>query len=227
MTSGIEGQFYWEALGQSRFIEIWKGRGAGRSAPVEEVEIEGSMFLCSAARIDHEDEIVLVLHDITSMKEIEKIKRDLVSSVSHELRTPLTSIKGFAETLEEEVDEKSRHYVEIIKRNTDRLINIVRDLLLLSQLEEKATGLEIEEVDLKALAERTIRIFEHQAKAKDLELALDCAEGLPPVMADPFKIEQMLINLLDNAIKYTDSGSVSLAVRRRAAAWRSRCGIRA
>ncbi len=211
--SGIEGQLYWEALGQSRFIEILERARGGKISPVEEVEIDGRMFLCSAARIDHEDEIVLVLHDITSMREIEKIKRDLVSSVSHELRTPLTSIKGFAETLEEEVDEKSRHYVEIIKRNTDRLINIVRDLLLLSQLEEKATGLEIEEVDLRGLAERTIRIFEHQAKQKDLELTLDCAEGLPPVMADPFKIEQMLINLLDNAIKYTDRGSVTLSVR--------------
>jgi len=211
--SGIEGQLYWEALGQPRFIEVLERARSGKISPVEEVEIDGRMFLCSAARIDHEDEIVLVLHDITSMKEIEKIKRDLVSSVSHELRTPLTSIKGFAETLEEEVDEKARHYVEIIKRNTDRLINIVRDLLLLSQLEERAAGLEIEEVDLATLAERTIRIFEHQAKEKDLELTLDIAEGVPPVKADPFKIEQMLINLLDNAIKYTDSGTVSLSVR--------------
>ena len=171
------------------------------------------MFLCSAARIQHEDEIVLVLHDITDMREIEKIKRDLVSSVSHELRTPLTSIKGFAETLEEEVGEGARHYVDIIKRNTDRLINIVEDLLLLSQLEEKGAGLEIEKVDLKSLAEQTIRIFENHAKEKELKLILDCPDGLPPVMADPFKIEQMIINLLDNAIKYTDRGEVSLIVR--------------
>ena len=132
------------------------------------MEIGGRIFLCSAARIQIEDEMVIVLHDITAMKEIEKIKRDLVSSVSHELRTPLTSIKGFAETLEEEVDEEAKHFVEIIKRNTDRLINIVRDLLLLSELEEKAVGLEIENVNLTSLAQQTMRIFEHQAKEKDL-----------------------------------------------------------
>ena len=211
--SALEGQLYWEALGQSQFIELMEKARSNRLNPVEEVEIEGKMFLCSATRIDPEEEIVLVLHDITTIKELEKIKRDLVSSVSHELRTPLTSIKGFAETLEEEVDEKGRHYVEIIKRNTDRLINIVRDLLLLSQLEEKGSGLEKEEIDLKGLAENTIRIFEHQVAEKELSLRLDAPADLPAVHADPFKIEQMLINLLDNAIKYTDKGEIKVALR--------------
>jgi two-component system phosphate regulon sensor histidine kinase PhoR len=212
--AALEGQLYWEALGQSQFIELMEKARSGRISPVEEVEIEGRTFLCSATHVEPEDEMVLVLHDITSMKEVEKIKRDLVSSVSHELRTPLTSIKGFAETLEEEVEGKNRHYVEIIKRNTDRLINIVRDLLLLAQLEEKGAELEIEEVDLKALAEQTVRIFDAQAKEKNLALRLEGPADLPPVQADPFKIEQVLINLLDNAIKYTDKGEVSLVLGR-------------
>ncbi len=212
--SALEGQLYWEALGQSQFIELMEKARGGTLSPVEEVEIEGRIFLCSATHVEAEDEMVLVLHDITSMKEVEKIKRDLVSSVSHELRTPLTSIKGFAETLEEEVEGKSRHYVEIIKRNTDRLINIVRDLLLLAQLEERGAELEIEEVDLKALAEQTMRIFDTQAKEKNLALTFESPADLPPVYADPFKVEQVLINLLDNAIKYTDKGAVSLVLGR-------------
>ena len=213
--SALEGQLYWEALGQSQFIELMEKARSGRISPVEEVEIEGRTFLCSATHVEAEDEMVLVLHDITSMKEVEKIKRDLVSSVSHELRTPLTSIKGFAETLEEEVEGKNKHYVEIIKRNTDRLINIVRDLLLLAQLEEKGAELEIEEVDLKALAEQTMRIFDTQAKEKNLALRLESPADVPWVQADPFKIEQLLINLLDNAIKYTDRGEISLVLGRR------------
>ncbi len=213
--SALEGQLYWEALGQSQFIELMEKARSGRISPVEEVEIEGRIFLCSATHVEAEDEMVLVLHDITSMKEVEKIKRDLVSSVSHELRTPLTSIKGFAETLEEEVEGKNKHYVEIIKRNTDRLINIVRDLLLLAQLEEKGVELEIEEVDLKALAEQTMRIFDTQAKEKNLALRLESPADVPWVQADPFKIEQLLINLLDNAIKYTDRGEISLVLGRR------------
>ena len=212
--SALEGQLYWEALGQSQFIELMEKARSGRITPLEEVEIKGRTFLCSATHVEPEDEMVLVLHDITSMKEVEKIKRDLVSSVSHELRTPLTSIKGFAETLEEEMEGKNRHYVEIIKRNTDRLINIVRDLLLLAQLEEKGAELQIEEVDLKALTEQTMRIFDAQAKEKNLALRLESPADLPPIHADSFKIEQVLINLLDNAIKYTDKGEVSLVLGR-------------
>ena len=211
--SAVEGEFYWEALGQPQFMELMDKARGDRLKPLEEVEIGGKAFLCSATKVQGTDEIVLVLHDITSMKELERIKRDLVSSVSHELRTPLTSIKGFAETLEEEVGEEHRHYVEIIRRNTDRLINIVRDLLLLSQLEEAAAGLEVEQVDLGRLAERTARIFEGQSKEKDLALTVEVDPSLPSVPADPFKIEQILINLLDNAVKYTDEGDVRLIIR--------------
>ncbi len=211
--SVAEGEFYWEVLAQPQFMELVEKARSGRLNPLEEVEINGKAFLCSATGVKSQDEIVLVLHDITSMKELERIKRDLVSSVSHELRTPLTSIKGFAETLEEEVDEKNRHYVEIIRRNTDRLINIVRDLLLLSQMEEAAVEIEVEQVDLKGLVENTVRIFDGQLKEKGLALALEIEPDLPAISADPFKIEQMLINLLDNAIKYTDQGEVRLALR--------------
>ncbi len=214
LTSAPEGLIYWEAFGQPEFIELMEKARSGKLSPVEEVEMEGKTFLCSAAHVEPEDELVLVLHDITSMKEVEKIKRDLVSSVSHELRTPLTSIKGFAETLEEEVDGKNKHYVEIIKRNTDRLIAMVSDLLLLSQLEERGAELELEKVDLKTLAERTVRIFEGPAKEKHLNLAFESPDDLPEICADPFKIEQVLINLLDNAIKYTDQGEVGLMLGR-------------
>ncbi|MGD0657663.1 MAG: ATP-binding protein [Syntrophorhabdales bacterium] len=208
-----EGAFYWEVLGQPQFMELVEKARSGKLNPLEEIEINGKEFLCSATGVKAQDEIVLVLHDITSMKELERIKRDLVSSVSHELRTPLTSIKGFAETLEEEVDEKNRHYVEIIRRNTDRLINIVRDLLLLSQMEEAGVEIEMEEVDLKGLAENTVRIFDSQLKEKGLALFLEIEPDLPAISADPFKIEQLLINLLDNAIKYTDQGEVRLSLR--------------
>jgi two-component system phosphate regulon sensor histidine kinase PhoR len=211
--SGPEGEYYWEALSQQpQFLELIDKSRNDTLGPLEEVDVSGKAFLCSATKVKGADEIVIVLHDITSMKELERIKRDLVSSVSHELRTPLTSIKGFAETLEEEVGEEQRHYVEIIRRNTDRLINIVRDLLLLSQLEETGIGLEIEKVDLQRLAERTARIFEGQARQKGLDLVVEADPGLSPVPADPFKMEQILINLLDNAVKYTDRGEVRVLI---------------
>jgi two-component system, OmpR family, phosphate regulon sensor histidine kinase PhoR len=208
----IKGALYWEVTGEPRFLEVMEKARTGRLDPLEEVEIGGKAYLCSATKLEEEGETVLVLHDITSRRDLERIKRELVSNVSHELRTPLTSIKGFAETLEEEVDEKQKHYVEVIRRNTDRLINIVRDLLLLSQIEEKSAGLEREEVNLKGLAQNTMRIFAGQAREKGISMQLSSSPDLPPLSADPFKIEQLLINLLDNAIKYTDEGEVTVVL---------------
>ena len=155
----------------------------------------------------------MIFHDITEMKNVEEIKKDFVVNVSHELRTPLTAIKGFAETLEEETDEKNRHYVDIIKRNTDRLINIVQDLLALSQLEERGTRLELEEVDLGDMIERTLKIFEHRMREKNLKFDLKTENGFPLIKADPFKLEQVFVNLIDNAIKYTEHGEITLSLK--------------
>jgi len=172
------------------------------------------IFLCSATFLKSGEEVVVVFHDITQVKNIEKIKKDFVVNVSHELRTPLTAIKGFVETLEEEVDGKIQHYIDIIKRHTDRLINIVRDLLLLSELEEKGVTLEIEEVNVKNTVERIIPLFEQRLREKNLTLNLKVEGNLPPIKADPFKLEQMFMNLMDNAVKYTEKGGVFISVKK-------------
>jgi two-component system phosphate regulon sensor histidine kinase PhoR len=156
---------------------------------------------------------VVILYDITEMKNVEKIKKDFVVNVSHELRTPLTAIKGFVETLEESVEDENRNFVEIIKRNTDRLINIVEDLLVLSELEEKGTTLELEELQLKEMVERILKIFEPRMKEKGLGLELHVKGSAPRIMADAFKLEQALINLIDNAVKYTEKGTIAISLR--------------
>jgi two-component system phosphate regulon sensor histidine kinase PhoR len=167
--------------------------------------------MCSVSPLEGVEQIVFIFHDITEIKNIERIKKDFVVNVSHELRTPLAAIKGYAETLREEADaEPSKKYVEIIERNTDRLINIVNDLLLLSSLEEKP-ALELEDIHFNELLENVTKIFDQRLKDKDLSLVKDLRENLPTIHADPFKLEQMLINLLDNAIKYTDRGEITLS----------------
>ncbi|MCD6155495.1 MAG: PAS domain-containing sensor histidine kinase, partial [Candidatus Atribacteria bacterium] len=130
-----------------------------------------------------------------------------VVNVSHELRTPLTAIKGYVETLEEEIEGDSKRYLDIIKRHTERLINIVADLLLLSELEEKGLTQIKEEVNLEKVVKDVFKIFDQKAKEKGLKLNLIC-EGNPVVEGDAFKLEQMFINLIDNAIKYTERGEV-------------------
>ena len=171
------------------------------------------IYRCSATYLASRDEIIAVLHDITDIRGLEKVKRDFVQNVSHELRTPLTAIKGYVETLEEEIDEQYKPYLQVVKRNTDRLIHIVQDLLLLSRLEEEAVRLEPEDVDLAAVIDNALSIFEGRAREKNIRLIREIEGGIPLIRADGYKLEQMFINLFDNAIKYTDRGEVAVSVR--------------
>jgi two-component system phosphate regulon sensor histidine kinase PhoR len=109
------------------------------------------------------------------------------------------------------VGEKEKRYVDIIQRNTDRLINIVNDLLLLSDLEER-NRIEVEEVNVKNLVENVLTIFDHRLQEKGLSLTLGIPDNIPGIKADAFKLEQMLVNLLDNAIKYTEKGEVRVTL---------------
>jgi len=211
-NDGIEGRFYWEAVRSPEFAELIKKAGPERIYFSDEVKIHNRIFLGSVNYLISRNETVAVLHDITELKKLEKIKKDFIGNLSHELRTPLTAIKGFVETLEEEEDIKNRHYLEIIKRHTDRLIHIVGDLLLLSENEEKGAELELEEVSLKNIIENVLKIFENRAKGKGLNINVTIQGTLPFIQADPFKLEQMFINLIDNAIKYTEEGEITISI---------------
>jgi len=116
---------------------------------------------------------------------------------------------------EGELSDEQRGYLAIIKRNTARLINVVTDLLVLSRLEEKNLALELEPVDVADLVERVLKIFEEQIREKGFSVEVRAAEGLLPVMGDAFKLEQVFVNLFDNAIKYTDAGGITVEIQMR------------
>jgi len=207
-----EGKFYWEIIREPKFTQLIKKAKQEEKNLSEELELNDRIYLCSATFLEAREETIVIFHDITERKNVEKMKRDFVVNVSHELRTPLTAIKGYVETLEEEVDKKGRRYVEVIKRNTERLIAIVQDLLLLSELEEKES-LEIEKVNIKEIVENVIRISEHKLKEKKLDFRVNIENDIPPLRADFFKLEQMFVNLIDNAIKYTEKGEISVSAK--------------
>ena len=214
-NNAANGKMYWEVIRDVKFEELVKTVRENKRNQSEELEVGGKVYLCSATFVALREQIVIVFSDITEAKNMEKIKKDFVVNVSHELRTPLTAIKGFAETLEDEAGENVKNYAGVIKRNTDRLINIVQDLLLLSELEEKGSKLESEEVDLKHLVDNVIRIFKSRLAEKGLDFHLKVEDGLPVIKGDAFKLEQMFINLLDNAIKYTEKGTIVVALKRK------------
>jgi two-component system phosphate regulon sensor histidine kinase PhoR len=205
-----DGRHFWEVVRSSHLVDIVRKVRETRADASGEAAIGERAYLCSVAQLAAGDRLVVTLHDITEFRALEKTKKDFVVNVSHELKTPLTAIKGFVETIEPRVDDENRPYLEIIRRNTDRMIAIVEDLLVLSQLEERGMRVEKSEVRVRPLAENILRIFEKRAQEKGLTIALDAAQDLPAIQADPLQVEGLLLNLIDNAVKYTDKGSVTV-----------------
>jgi two-component system phosphate regulon sensor histidine kinase PhoR len=152
--------------------------------------------------------VIAVFHDITRLKELEKIRRDFVANVSHELRTPLTTIKGYAETLLEGAlkEEVASQFVQVIKRHSDRLEKIVEDLLILSKIESKEFQLKMESLSVSDLIGDVLDFIKEPLNKKKISVSVG---ELPPtllVYGDRQYLEQVLINILDNAIKYGHEG---------------------
>lgn len=160
--------------------------------------------------------IVAVFHDISDLKKAENMRRDFVANVSHELRTPVTIIKGYAETLLDGALESdpthARRFIEIISNHSDRLANLVNDILTLSSLESKEARLELNPLDVSGTIGKACMLLQESAVQKNIEIINESAGVvLPRVMADQGRLEQVVVNLLENAIKYTpDGGSVHL-----------------
>jgi two-component system phosphate regulon sensor histidine kinase PhoR len=209
----IEGRMYWELLREPEFGGLVEQLRRERGNLVRELEMKGKILLTSAAHLGPSGEIIVMLHDVTDIRRLERIKKDFVVNVSHELRTPLTVIKGFAETLEDETSGEQRDQCRTIVRHTDRLVSIVNDLLLLSELEEKGTQLQLEDVDLGELLAQVVGIFRQKLDQKGLEATLLVPPGVPAVKGDVFRLEQMFINLIDNAVKYTERGGITIKVK--------------
>ncbi len=205
-----EGQPYWEVIRSSKFAEVMKRARETGKAQTEEIGWAERFFQANISPLAASHRTVVTLNDVTEFKNLEKVKKDFIVNVSHELKTPLTAIKGFVETMEASAREENRSYLEIIGRNTDRLIAVVEDLLVLSEVEDRGPRLEKEPVDIRSVVETVIKIFEKRAREKSLSLAVESGAGLPKVLADPYQIERMLINLVDNAVKYTDKGKITV-----------------
>jgi two-component system phosphate regulon sensor histidine kinase PhoR len=160
--------------------------------------------------------IVAVFHDISDLKKAENMRRDFVANVSHELRTPVTIIKGYAETLLNGTLEsdplRATRFVEIISSHSDRLTNLVNDILTLSSLESKEALLELNPIDVSGTIAKACMLLQERAARKHIAISIESvSNALPRVMADQGRLEQVVVNLLENAIKYTpDGGSVRL-----------------
>lgn len=153
--------------------------------------------------------MVYLFQDVTKVKKLESVREDFVANVSHELKTPLTSIKGFIETLKDGAieDKKVSHkFLNIIHVEVERLDCLVNDLLLLSEIESKNRDLVYEYFDVKEAIEDLFQFLDKIAEKKDIVLEKEIEKDIPEVYGSYNYFKQMLMNLVDNAIKYTPSG---------------------
>ena len=160
--------------------------------------------------------VVAVFHDISDLKRLEKVRRDFVANVSHELRTPVTVIKGYAETLLSGAlaadPERAASFLEKIDRHAARLASLVSDLLILSELEAGEKPLQLAPVAIEGAVGHACALLEESARNKKINIDQSGIEGAPQVMADRSKLEQVMVNLLDNALKYTpENGSITIS----------------
>lgn len=152
--------------------------------------------------------ILLVLHDITELRRLERVRAEFVANVSHELRTPLTAIKGYLETLLDEAPQEPRthrRFLEVANSHAERLGRLLNDLLNLSDIETGKVVLDLRSVNVTELISEVSSIFEKDAKKKGVLLINHVSPQLE-VHADRDRLSQILVNLIDNAVKYTPEG---------------------
>ncbi|MFP3388589.1 two-component system histidine kinase PnpS [Brevibacillus sp. SIMBA_040] len=158
--------------------------------------------------------VVVVLHDITEIRRLEKMRSDFVANVSHELRTPITSIKGFTETLLEgamQDEETCRNFLQIISDESERLYRMIRDILDLSKIEQKRIPLQVSRIHLQDMISSAVAIMNDQAQRKELTITLPFPQPEIYLMTDRDCLQQIILNLLTNAIAYTpDGGAITI-----------------
>ncbi|MBS2969976.1 PAS domain-containing protein [Metabacillus sp. KIGAM252] len=153
--------------------------------------------------------IVLVFHDISELKKLEQMRKDFVANVSHELKTPITSIKGFSETLLDGAmsDQQTLEYfLSIILKESDRLQTLIQDLLDLSKIEQQAFKLTFNDCDLHEILDDIVAILSSKAEEKEVALTVDSGAQVIPAIGDMYRIKQIFINLINNALTYTPKG---------------------
>ncbi len=160
--------------------------------------------------------VVLTFHDITRLRKLEEMRKDFVANVSHEIKTPITAIKGFAETLIEGAlydGENARNFLLTIKQNSERINSLVDDLLTLSRIELGDIKIEKDAVNLEEVIDTVFTTLKEKTVKKNLYLKKEISPDIGELRADRNRLIQILLNLVDNGIKFTETGGVTIKVK--------------
>jgi len=213
-----------EVVRQTELIEAVRQVLAGEPRVEAEI-VTGTLrqhfFAATVAAVRASDTsgAVVVLHDITELRKLERVRRDFVANVSHEFKTPLTAIQGFAETLlggAIDDPQNRERFLGIILEHSRRLARLTDDLLKLSKMDADRLDVEIRRVGVSELVQSCLETAQHRAAEKDIDISVQLRDDLPDIAGDRRRLAEVLQNLLDNAIQYTlASGRIVVTAERR------------
>src|ERR1700704_1776373 len=189
------------------------GRDSEMTVPDPQKKLPRQMQLSAVPMKDETGRtpgVVVLFHDITELKQADEIRRAFVANVSHELRTPLSILRGYIETLRDDPHtsrDEMRRILEVMERHSRRLNLLVDDLLALAQLESGKSDLQLSKVRVDDLFFTLARDWEKKLAEKNLHVVVDLAPDVRVISADPTRLQEILYNLLDNAVKYSAPGA--------------------
>ena len=172
------------------------------------LEHDGRTLELTAAQLAGDASIVWTVRDATERAELERLKSEFIATASHELRSPLTSIKGFIELLaaDQSLSDRQREFVQIVALSTNRLVDLVNDLLDVARVDAGRAEVHLHPTDLREVVSEVVTLMRQRAQDKGQHLEVSLPDDLPPAHADPARIRQVLMNLLTNAHLYTEKG---------------------
>ncbi len=215
-SKAVTAKPYWEVIPHGQIISAIKEAILSSSAVSREITLfqqEDVYFNLQISPVTSDRKMmgaVVVFHDISELKKLLKMRSEFVANVSHELKTPLTSIKGYVETLSEpgalEDRVTAQKFLKVIRKQTLRLESLVKDLLTLSAIESKEVSMDLQSCEMAAIIHSTLNILRNPIEAAKHKMVVNIPGNLPKVFVDRHRVEQVMVNLLDNAIKFTPAG---------------------
>lgn len=210
-----------EVIRHHQLVELWRKSSEAKEQQSLTMEISAERVFIQAIAVPLDKTLpgatLLIFQDLTRLRRLELVRRDFVSNVSHELRTPLASLKALVETLQEgalEDPPAAHRFLSRMDTEIDTLTQLVRELLELSKIESGKVPLLLKPVAPRVLLTPAVDRMRLQAERAGLSIRLDCPIDLPPVMSDPERMEQVMVNLLHNAVKFTaPGGEVTVSAR--------------
>ncbi|MCL4475007.1 MAG: ATP-binding protein [Nitrospirae bacterium] len=218
----MTGMRFVEVVRNHEFSDLMEEARRSHSPGMTEFSIETPVEKYLSVRVSplfyKENELsgfLAVFHDITQIEKLEQVRKDFVANVSHEIKTPITAIKGFADTLLEgalEDKENAAGFIRTIKANSERINSLVDDLMTISKIELGVIKVEKTMIDIDDVFNTVLALFYDKAAAKSLSLAVSNRPGLLEIDADRNRLIQILTNLVDNAMKFTEAGGVTFGI---------------